>query len=131
MAVGSHYSMNRLDYNKDTATLADLGLDTDREVVEYDVNKWDLEDFIEAWILNQNHKEWGEFYPAMALACFDATGSICPPLKLQARLNTCARHLTELKAAVPAYPDRPVKVKKTLEDVLKGRLAQQLAGSAG
>jgi hypothetical protein len=130
MGVGSHYSMNRIDYNKHAATLEDIGVtDEDAQVQPYDVDAWDIEDFVEAWLVNQDQTEWKDFYLGMASSCYRATGSIVPPLKLQARLRTCARHLTDLGAVVPDYPERPHIIRKSLEDVMKGRLSGMLTGS--
>lgn len=86
----------------------------------YSADLWSLKDFVRAWHDNQGAADWDDFCSAMQTACLTKTGTIVPPLKLEARLRTCTRHLRETyKVNPPTFPPRPTKPKpQTLQDVV-------------
>lgn len=86
----------------------------------YKAELWSLKDFVSAWADNQHMETWDDFCAAMQTSCLTKTGTIVPPLKLEARLRTCSRHLRNTyKVNPPNYPARPTKPKaQTLQDVV-------------
>jgi len=100
-------------------SVEELGFPQGTEVKQYDPDFWSLHDFIRAWKEASIETDWFSFYAKMAYSCFEASESIVPPLKLEARLRTCERHLrTKGYGNLPPYPKRPVEKRVSLTDVM-------------